>query len=63
MNYLKELKSFKNLFLKKNNLIFFSLIIIFFSLDRITKIKVINEFANQAFFVNNFLNIDLMQDN
>ena len=60
MNYLEELKNFKNLFLKKNNLIFFSLIIIFFSLDRITKIKVINEFANQAFFVNNFLNIDLI---
>jgi signal peptidase II len=60
MNYLEELKNFKNLFLKKNNLIFFSLIIIFFSLDRITKIKVINEFENQAFFVNNFLNIDLI---
>ena len=60
MNYLEELKNFKNLFLKKNNLIFFSLIIIFFSLDRITKIKVINEFENQVFFVNNFLNIDLI---
>ena len=60
MKYNNEFKEIKNLFLKKQNLFFAILIIILFGLDRISKIKVISNFNEGAYFINNFLNIDLI---
>ena len=60
MKYFDKLKDLKNLFLKKQNVFFLILIIILFSIDRISKIKVISEFNEHSYFINNFLNIDLI---
>ena len=60
MKYKNKFKEIKNLFLKKQNLFFAILIIILFGLDRISKIKVISNFNEGAYFINNFLNIDLI---
>jgi signal peptidase II len=60
MNYLNELKDLKELIFKKQNLFFIILVIIIFSIDRISKIKVISEFHERAYSINNFLDIDLI---
>ena len=60
MKYFDKFKDLKNLFLKKQNVFFLILIIILFSIDRISKIKVISGFNEHSYFINNFLNIDLI---
>ena len=60
MKYLNEVKDLKDMSLKKENVFFLILIIILFSIDRISKIKVISEFNEHSYFINNFLNIDLV---
>ena len=60
MKYFDKFKDLKNLFLKKQNVFFLILIIILYSIDRISKIKVISEFNEHSYFINNFLNIDLI---
>ena len=60
MKYLNEVKDLKDMSLKKENVFFLILIIILFSIDRISKIKVISEFNEHSYFINNFLNIDLI---
>ena len=59
MNYSNVIKK-KDLLLKKKNFFYGILIIIIFSLDRISKIKVLSEFSDSVYFVNNFINIDLI---
>jgi len=60
MKYLNEVKDLKDMSLKKENVFFLILIIILFSIDRISKIKVISGFNEHSYFINNFLNIDLI---
>ena len=48
-----------NLLKKKNNLFFILLIFFIFALDRISKIKILSDFNNNSYIVNNFLNLDL----
>ena len=60
MKYLNEVKDLKDMSLKKENVFFLILIIILFSVDRISKIKVISGFNEHSYFINNFLNIDLI---
>ena len=49
-----------NLIFKKNNIFFLFLILIIFILDRVSKIKILNEFSERTYFINDFLNIDLI---
>ena len=58
--YLKEKKI--NLF-KKGNLFYFFFITIIFLLDRATKLIIINNFSDQAHYVNKFINLDLIWNN
>ena len=60
MNLLANLKEIKNYFLKKENIYYFFLIITIFFLDRYTKFQIINNFNENIYFVNNFINIDLI---
>ena len=49
------------LFIEKNNLICFFLIIIFFIFDRITKIKIIDsQLINNQVYINDFINFELI---
>ena len=52
----------KNLF-KKENIFFLFLILIIFFLDRLSKDTIINNFNEHVFFVNNYINIDLVWNN
>ena len=60
MNFLESTKIFKNNLLKKENIINFIIILTIFFLDRVSKFKVLNDFSDKDYFINNFLNIDLI---
>ena len=60
MNFLKKFKDIKNLLLQKKHIYYSILIIIIFSLDRISKTKIVNEFNESTYFINNFINLDLI---
>ena len=60
MNYISELKNTKNQLFKKINILFLAFIFFLFFLDRISKIKVINNLSDNTYFINDFINIDLI---
>ena len=60
MNIVEAFNKRKNSFLKKENIYSFLLIFIIFFLDRISKIKIINDFKESTFFLNDFINIELI---
>ena len=60
MNYNNKLKEKKNSFLKKENIFIFLIILFCVFLDRYTKNEVISNFSENVFFINNFINIDLI---
>ncbi len=55
-----NLKEIKNETFKKENFYFLLIILIIFSIDRYSKIKIINNFSDTSFYLNNFLNFDLL---
>ena len=60
MNVLINLKEKKKELLSKKNFFCIILIIIIFSLDRFSKQNIINNFNNHSYFVNDFINFDLI---
>jgi len=60
MNLLVHFKSKKIYFLNKHNFIFLFIIGVTFLLDRISKIKIINNFDEKTYFVNEYINFDLI---
>jgi signal peptidase II len=60
MNFLISLKEFKNHLLRKENIFFFIFIIIIFFLDRLSKLKIINNLNEVPFYVNDYINFDLI---
>ena len=60
MNLLINLKKRKIDYLNRHNLIFLIIVIVTFSLDRISKFKIINNFNENSYFINDFLNFDLI---
>ena len=60
MNFLKNYQEFKNNLYKKNNLFHLVIVIIIFSLDRFSKISVLNNFNDNTYYINSFINFDLI---
>ena len=54
-----DFKEIKNNILKKENFYFLIIILFIFSLDRYSKIRIINDFSDTSFYLNDFLNFDL----
>ncbi len=54
------LKEIKNEIFKKENFYFLIIILLVFSIDRYSKIKIIDNFSETSFYLNNFLNFDLL---
>ena len=61
--YFKFLKLKKDNFFKKKNIYILLIISTIFFFDRISKLKVINEFSENTFYINKFLNFDLIWNN
>ena len=60
MNIIDYFNSNKNLFTKKENIILTILVILFFSLDRISKIQIITNFSERIYLITDFINFDLI---
>ena len=60
MNLVNKLKETINLFIKKENILLLLIIIIIFMLDRISKIEIINNFSENTYYINDFINFDLI---
>ena len=60
MNFLINLKEIKDYFLKKENIYYFLLIVIIFFLDRYSKFIIINSFSERTYYINKYLNLDLI---
>ena len=50
----------KNKILKKENFYFLVPLLLTFSIDRYSKIKIVKNFSDNVFFINEFLNFDLV---
>ena len=54
-----NLKEIKNKILKKNNILILIIICLIFFLDRYTKLIVLNNFSENLYYFNNYINFDL----
>jgi signal peptidase II len=55
-----DLKEIKNKFLSKENFYFLIIILILFFLDRYLKFNIINNFSDSVYYINDFINVDLV---
>ena len=55
-----NLKEIKNKILKKENFYFLFILLLIFSIDRYSKIKIVENFSDNVFFINEFLNFNLV---
>ncbi len=54
-----DLKEIKNKIFKKENFYFFLIILFIFSLDRYSKIEILNNLSEYSLYLNDYLNFDL----
>ena len=55
-----NLKDKKESILKKENIFFLIFIVIIFFLDRYSKLSVINKFSDNVYYINDYINFDLI---
>ena len=55
-----NLKEIINKIITKNNLYCLVIIVIIFYLDRYSKIKILNSYSDNIYYINNFINFDLV---
>ncbi len=55
-----DLKEIKNKVIKKENFYFLVIILLIFSIDRYSKIEIINNYSNQSLYLNDFVNLNLI---
>ena len=55
-----DLKATKNKIIKKENFYFLLIISIAFALDRYSKIQIIQNFSDKVFYLNDYINLDLI---
>ncbi len=55
-----DLKQIKNKTIAKDNLYCFCVILIIFFLDRYTKIIILNDFSENRYYLNDYINLDLV---
>ena len=60
MNFLINLEETRKNFLKKENIFFFIFVTLIFYLDRFTKQKILQKYNDDIFYVNDYINFDLI---
>ena len=60
VSILINLREIKEKIIKKENFYFLIIVLFIFSLDRYTKIVIINNFSENSFYINDFINFDLV---
>ncbi len=60
MNFLIKLNELKNNFYKRENIFFLTIILLVFIFDRITKLKILNNFSESSYYINDYINLELI---
>ena len=60
MNFLIKLKEFKNNFYKRENIFSLTIILLVFIFDRITKLKILSNFSESSYYINDYINLELI---
>ena len=60
MNFFLKQKDLVKIFFKRDNAYYIVLIVIFFSIDRYSKINIINHFNESTYYINDFINLNLI---
>ena len=60
MNFSISLKDLKNDLIQRENIFYLIVIGIIFLLDRVSKISVLNNFNERTYYINDFINLDLI---
>ena len=60
MNILIKLKEFKNNFYKRENIFSLTIILLVFIFDRITKLKILSNFSESSYYINDYINLELI---
>tara|TARA_B100000900_G_C20524338_1_gene693541 strand:+ start:262 stop:762 length:501 start_codon:yes stop_codon:yes gene_type:complete len=60
MNFLHNLQNIKKDFFNKESFVHLLIIVIIFFSDRLSKAKILKDFSEDTFFVNDFINFDLI---
>ena len=55
-----SLREINNKIITKENFYFLIIVLLIFGLDRYTKIEIINNFSENSFYINDFINFDLV---
>ena len=55
-----NLREINNKIIKKENFYFLIIVIFIFCLDRFTKIEIINNFSDNTYYINDYINFDLI---
>ena len=63
MNLVNEFHKKKKIIFNKINILYTLLILGIFTLDRLSKIEIINNFTESTYFINNLININLIWNN
>ena len=60
MSFLSRLKEKKKIIFKRENFFYLILMITIFFLDRYTKLNIIENFSDNTYYINDFVNFDLI---
>ena len=60
MNFLISLKEFKDHIFKKENIYFYIFVVTIFFFDRLSKLQIINNLNEAPYYVNDFINLELI---
>ena len=60
MSLINSLRERTKDLLNKENIYFFIFVIIIFVLDRITKLEIINNYSDSTYYINDYINLDLI---
>ena len=60
MNFLISLKEYKDHIFKKENIFFYVFVVTIFFLDRLSKLQIINNLNEASYYVNDFINLELI---
>ena len=60
MSLINNLREKTKDLLNKENFYFFIFVIVIFVLDRITKLEIINNYSNSSYYINDYVNLDLI---
>lgn len=60
MNFFSNIKEKKNEFFKRENIFLFFFVVLIFFFDRVSKIKIINSYSENVYYINSFVNFDLI---